>query len=352
MVEQKHKFPYRWTLRDAVFTNDKGTVFSCFSGGGGSSMGYKMAGFDVIGCNEIDPRMMKVYKNNLHPKYSFLNPIQEFKERGELPKELYELDILDGSPPCSSFTMAGLRSKAWGETKKFREGQTEQVLDTLFFDFIDVAERLRPKVVIAENVKGLLLGDAIKYVREIYERFDRAGYYCQHWLLDASVMGVPQKRERVFFICLRKDLADQFLYQANMFDILPKINMDFSEPIIPFSEIMTMDQGHANGVLRKIWGITAKGENPPGNSYFSYVKGHENKPLPTIVGGGKNVTVTIMHPTIERFLNNEEVILGSSFPTDYDFSGQRAGYVCSMCVPPVMIAQIALRVYEEWLSKI
>lgn len=61
-------------------------------------MGYKLAGFDVIGCNEIDPRMMEVYRRNHNPKYSYLEPIQTFKLRDDLPDELYDLDILDGSP--------------------------------------------------------------------------------------------------------------------------------------------------------------------------------------------------------------------------------------------------------------
>ena len=131
------KFPYKWTLADANFTKDKGKVFSCFACGGGSTMGYKLAGFDVLGCNEIDPKMIEAYKTNHKPKYAFLEPIQEFKLRDDLPEELYNLDILDGSPPCSSFSMAGNREEDWGKEKKFREGQAEQVLDTLFFDFID-----------------------------------------------------------------------------------------------------------------------------------------------------------------------------------------------------------------------
>ncbi len=60
-----------------------------------------------------------------------------------------------------------------------------------------MAKKLQPKVVVAENVKGLLLGEAKQYVRQIYREIDLAGYYCQHWLLDASKMGVPQRRERV-----------------------------------------------------------------------------------------------------------------------------------------------------------
>ena len=110
-----HKFDYRWTLADANFTKDKGKVFSCFACGGGSSMGYKLAGFDVIGCNEIDNRMMYIYCQNHNPKFPFLEPIQTFKERTDLPPELFNLDILDGSPPCSTFSTAGSREEAWGK---------------------------------------------------------------------------------------------------------------------------------------------------------------------------------------------------------------------------------------------
>lgn len=181
-----HKYDYRWTLKDADFTRDKGKVFSCFACGGGSTMGYKLAGFDVIGCNEIDHRMMYTYCQNHNPRFPFLEPIQTFKEKNDLPPELFNLDILDGSPPCSTFSIAGSREDAWGKMKHFREGQAEQVLDTLFFDFIDLAKKLQPKVVVAENVKGLLLGEAKDYVRRIYDGFEDAGYYCQHWLLDAQ----------------------------------------------------------------------------------------------------------------------------------------------------------------------
>ena len=142
-------------------------------------MGYKLAGFDVIGCNEIDNRMMYIYCQNHNPHFPFLEPIQTFKDKEDLPPELFNLDILDGSPPCSTFSMAGSREEAWGKMKKFREGQAEQVLDTLFFDFIQLAKRLQPKVVVAENVKGLLLGSAKEYVTNIYRGFDDAGILCE-----------------------------------------------------------------------------------------------------------------------------------------------------------------------------
>jgi DNA (cytosine-5)-methyltransferase 1 len=165
--------------------------------------------------------------------------IQTFKERKDLPKELYNLDILDGSPPCSSFSMAGNREKDWGKEKVFREGQAEQVLDTLFFDFIDLAKELQPKVVVAENVAGMMMGTAKEYVKKVYEEFKKAGYQLriEPYLLDASKMGVPQKRRRVFFVALRNDLAPKFMEQIDMFQQAPKLELNFNEKEIPFKEI-------------------------------------------------------------------------------------------------------------------
>ncbi len=349
-----HRFPYRWTLKDANFTKDKGKVFSCFACGGGSTMGYKLAGFDVIGCNEIDPKMMEAYRANHNPKYSYLEPIQTFKLRDDLPKELYELDILDGSPPCSSFSMAGNRDKDWGKEKKFREGQAMQVLDTLFFDFIDLAAKLQPKVVVAENVKGILLGDAIQYVREIHREFDKAGYFIQHWLLDASKMGVPQRRERVFFIGLRKDLAKPFLRQINLFDIVPYLELKFNEAEIPFSLFAdeTDTNTKDNTIVSEYWNKVNEGESfsvaHEKGSYFGDYKESLNKPLQTIIGepnhGG-------WHPFIQRMLNKNELCNGGTFPLDYDFKGMKPKYLIGMSVPPVMTAQIATEIYNQWLCK-
>ena len=350
-----HEFPYKWTLKDAVFTKDKGNVFSCFACGGGSTMGYKLAGFNVLGCNEIDPKMMEAYKTNHNPKYAYLEPIQTFKLRTDLPQELYELDILDGSPPCSSFSMAGNREKDWGKEKKFREGQAKQILDNLFFDFIDLAKKLQPKVVIAENVKGLLLGSAKQYVRRIYREFDLAGYFVQHWLLDASKMGVPQKRERVFFIALRKDLAVPFLRQVDLFCVTPELKMKFNEKPIPFSSIRQSDGNQSAFNIGKCsikyWHLTDPGksfsQNHPKGSYFQEIKAHPSKVLPTL--RSKRFCYDYIEP---RQLYNIEGCLASTFPTDYNFLENKPYYLIGMSVPPVMTAQIAKQVYEQWLSKI
>lgn len=77
--------------------------------------------------------MNTVYVKNHSPKYNFCMDLRDFNKipSAELPEELFSLDILDGSPPCTTFSMAGQREKTWGKKKKFREGQTEQTLDDL-----------------------------------------------------------------------------------------------------------------------------------------------------------------------------------------------------------------------------
>lgn len=351
------KYNYEWTLKGANFTKDKGKVFSCFSCGGGSTMWYKLAGFDVIGCNEIDPRMMDVYIKNHNPKYPFLAPIQEFKHH-DLPDELFDLDILDGSPPCSSFSLAGNREKDWGKEKKFKEGQAEQVLDTLFFDFIELGKRLQPKVIIAENVKGILVGKAIDYVVKIYEEFDKAGYYVQHFLFDASTMGVPQKRERVFFLALRKDLANPFLYQKDIFTQMPYIDLDFDVEPILFREIADYQGREIIGKkTRYLWEQRKYGDADQSDANMRLYGKQGNFGQTYVYLDKVAYTLTskedcLLHYDKPYFLGKDEVCKITSFPMDYDFNNRLPHYICGMSVPPVMIAQIANQVYHQWLKNL
>jgi DNA (cytosine-5)-methyltransferase 1 len=354
----KHNFPYKWTLKESVFTKDKGKVFSCFACGGGSTMGYKLAGFDVIGHNDIDKKMIEVYKENHNPKFSFLESITTFAKRKDLPKELYNLDILDGSPPCSSFSMAGNREKDWGKEKKFKEGQALQILDTLFFDFIDLAKELQPKIVVAENVEGLLLGNAKSYVINIYKAFNKAGYVVQHFLLNASKMGVPQKRKRVFFIAMRKDLTPKFLHFIDMFTEVPKLDLVFNEPQIAVKEFDSGKPGHKlTPSIQKYWNDVPQGSSVCNyirglglkEKFFSYRKVNIDEPFCTILseydsGEFRHDLPTYFHP--------DDLIKGGSFPSDYNFLNLKHKYLIGMSVPPVMTAQIAKQIYEQWLCKL
>jgi DNA (cytosine-5)-methyltransferase 1 len=320
-------------------------------------MGYKLAGYDVVGCNDIDTKMNEIYVRNHHPKHNFLCDIRDMLVNMDLPEDLYNLDILDGSPPCSSFSMAGSREDAWGKMKKFREGQVEQVLDTLFFDFIALAKKLQPKVIIAENVKGILLVEAIDYVRRIYEDFEEAGYYCQHWLLNAKDMGVPQRRERVFFICIRKDIATPFLETASLFEEKPVLELTFNEEPILFGEFADYKGTEIKGEkLRYYWENRIPEDDGMGDTTmrilgkekcFNHRYDKENEVCHTLTA--KDACFCYSQP---RRHSVSDVLHMSTFPQDYDFINQSPHYVCGMSVPPVMMAQIASRVYEQWLSKI
>jgi len=334
-------FTYKWSLKDLKEVPKNGLkVFSCFACGGGSTMGYKMSGYEVMGCNEIDPKMMAVYKINHKPKYAYLEPIQTFKGRKDLPQELFNLDILDGSPPCSSFSMAGNREKDWGKNKVFSEGQAKQVLDDLFFDFIDLAKVLQPKVIVAENVKGLIAGHAKGYIKKILERLDSIGYETQLFQLNAATMGVPQKRDRVFFISRRKDLK------------LPKIKLEFNEKPILFKEIRNGEGAKPLSPRElKIWKnkmpgesgfsqVLKRTEDRDSNFSMRFFNDHETPCTLTT----KNNFVVSEEP---RRISPIEIISMSSFPKDYDFRGTHPRYFCGMSVPPLMIHKISKEIKEQ-----
>jgi DNA (cytosine-5)-methyltransferase 1 len=325
-----------WKRSDVKKTHGL-TVFSCFHCGGGSSFGYKLAGFDVFGGVEIDPEMMNIYRANHNPKYSYLMGVEEFKNipDSELPIELFNLDVLDGSPPCSSFSMAGSREDAWDKKKKFREGQVDQVLDDLFFHFIDIAEKLKPKIVVAENVKGLLVGAARGYVKEIFAHFRRIGYEPQLFLLNASKMGVPQARERTFFIARRADLN------------IPKIELLFDETARTVANAFDGLNDNSTGKIlteraRDLYLRTVPGDSfakANNGSWFNWIRLRNDRPANTLPA-----TCMLCHPSEPRFISYPEAVRLQSFPEDYDFLGVDARYVCGMSVPPLMMQRVASKV--------
>jgi DNA (cytosine-5)-methyltransferase 1 len=334
----KHKFPYKWNLKDGYpatgIEPNNLNIFGTFICGGGSTMGYKLAGFNHLGGVEIDQKVAEVYRINHQPKYLYVEDIREFVKRNDLPADLYQLDILDGSPPCSSFSMAGNREKDWGKEKVFREGQTMQTLDDLFFDYIALAKKLQPKVVIAENVTGLIQGNAKSYVKKIKAGFEDAGYKVQLFLLNAASMGVPQKRERVFFICQRKDLN------------LPKLKLEFSFEQIPFIYI-TDDNDNSVKITEtysKYWDLAKEGESV--GKFMTKKKVNSKEPIGTITA---NVT-DAWHYKYKRPLNKIELCQCGTYPLDYDFQDVEPKYLIGMSVPPVMTAQIAHQIYLQWFK--
>lgn len=271
--------------------------------------------------------------------------------------ELHNLDILDASFPCSTFSIAGDREKAWGKEKVFREGQKAQRLDDLAFYSIALAKELQPKVVVFENVQGLLQGEAIEYVKEIYKQMDDAGYVLQHWLLNARNMGVPQNRPRVFFLGLRKDLCEPFMVQKDLFEQVPFINMEFDEKDIMLGEFADFEGRQVPQGVLKYWEQRTEKDNSIGDvvkridgrlSMFNNILLRKDKVCNTISA----MEDRLLYYDYPRYMSAHDTILASSFPLDYDFDGMKPWFACGMCVPPVMMANVATRIWNYWLSKI
>lgn len=345
-------FNYKWNLSDLENVPKNGlTVFSCFAGGGGSSQGYKMAGYDVIGCNEIDPRQMEIYKHNLKPRYSYLEDIRTFRERDDLPQELYELDILDASFPCSLFSSANLKADdKKGKEVKFREGQTKQTLDDLAFETIKLVDKLKPKICVFENVKGLLHEKNKWYVEQIYCQFKDIGYKICHHLIDCADLGVPQKRRRVFFFAVRDDIE---VPTSDLFGEYPMIDLNIKEDHIPFKEIDTDEDYSENTcypfLLKHydVWDPGTSYDKTPHNTGFNYKKINPNNPIFTIPAHADGGTY---HHKYKRQLNNDEYIAASSWSKDYDFLDQKIKYVLGMSVPPLAMYRIAKEIEKQWLT--
>lgn len=340
--------PWRWSLSDLPKPiEDAPKVFSCFSCGGGSSMGYKLAGYDVTGFCEIDPRVASVYEANLNPKLRYVMDLRDFNALNDLPDELYDLDILDGSPPCSTFSMSGARERSWMKAKRFAEGQKLQTLDDLFMVFLDTVEKLRPKVVVAENVTGLIKGNAKGYVNEVLNRFEELGYSTQMFWLDASEVGVPQKRERVFFI------ANRMGYEPLRIEVEPSDPVTFGQVRSERGEPFKSDSVMARLAPYRI---------PSDRSFKEIslrVRGKYSMFNNRIIGDSQVCdTITAKSINVRMYdglkMSREDFVNCSTFPQDYDFgdmsSNSAAQFLCGMSVPPKLMEHIAKQIKEQWLD--
>ena len=346
---QPHRFPYLWRLADGYPANGVENhgckVFGTFICGGGSSMGYKLAGYHHLGGVELDPKVAAIYKQNHNPEYLYIEDIRDFNKRDDLPLDLYDLDILYGSPPCSTFSTAGDREDAWGKEKRFAEGQKLQTLDDLVFVYCETIAKLRPKVCWLENVAGLVRGNGKVYAKKIVQRLTEIGYNVQVFLLNGATMGVPQIRERVFFIGLRKDFH------------FPKLVLNFNEQPILFKEIKDCTGKPITGDKTLLaWKYRLPTDSNLGDTNDRVLGKHSN--FNTFYAKDEQVlhTITASAQMIlysdPLKISTSEMLKASTFPIDYKATETKVLFLTGMSVPPLMSAQISYQIYKQWLSKI
>jgi len=169
-------------------------TYEMFAGYGGASFSLKKAqiDFETVGYSEIDKFAIQCYNQN------HIN----IKNYGDAMKinvnDLPDFDLLTGGFPCQSFSIAG---KGLGEL---------ETRGTLFNEIIRIAEIKKPKYMLLENVKGLTFKNHKKTFDKILSELKRIGYNVKWKILNSKNYGVPQNRERVFFVCFRNDIDNSF----------------------------------------------------------------------------------------------------------------------------------------------
>lgn len=240
------------------------TAVSFFAGCGSSSLGYRIAGYKILFANEFIDIAADTYAANAgkgtildRSDIRKLTPQQVLKAIG---LKRGELDLMDGSPPCKSFSTSGTRHNKWNEEVEYSEGVKQRV-DDLFDEYIRLVKGIMPKVFVAENVEGLAVGKALGFLNEIISGFEAAGYVVDSRIVDAADLGAPQQRRRLITIGVRKDIYRKLGLKAVPFpkpqrkivtvrDVLPhivrvrrahSIKTRFEPSDVPANTIMASD---------------------------------------------------------------------------------------------------------------
>jgi len=319
-------------------------VVSTFAGCGGSSLGYKRAGCNVSLAIDFEENAVKTYRMNFPKTTVWKRNIREVTGK-EILKQIGlkagQLDIFDGSPPCTPFSMAGKREDGWNKEYHHSSESKSQRTDDLFFEYIRLIDELKPKSFIGENVRGLIQGKAKGYFNIIFRKMRDTGYVVKAFDVNAKHFDVPQSRPRVIFIGIRNDLAPK---------VWPKLTtkkiISFQTAIknlkIPEDELIksrkVMNWPSVNKYLPRMKpGEKISKYHPKGNQ-FSWVRLSMGKPSPTI----DTRCYQRFHPTENRSLTPAELKRIASFPDNFKFLSFEDAWVrIGNSVPPNLMMNMA-----------
>jgi DNA (cytosine-5)-methyltransferase 1 len=313
------------------------TVISTFSGCGGSTLGYSMAGFRELLAIEWDKNAVDTFRLNFDIPVIFGDisevSVEQVLEMTGLKSE--ELDILDGSPPCQGFSTAGKR-------------QMDDPRNSLFKEYVRLLRGLKPKVFVMENVSGMVKGIMKLVFVEILKELKASGYKVSARLLNAMYFNVPQSRQRMIFIGVREDLGIESSHPE-----AESIPIDASRAIYKAS---IENVGQPKGLLVdrmksvKCGSNLAKTFNQ--NSLFSYVRMPIGKSSMTLQKSVSFGGITIFHPIENRNLSIGELKRICSYPDSFILPDDHKQAVNNMgnSVPPLFMRSIARHIREKILS--
>mgnify|MGYP006199559083 FL=1 len=362
---------------------EKFTVISTFAGGGGSSTGYKLAGGKVLLVNEFVEAARQTYSDNYSDTQILPQDIKsltgfDFLDAADIIPT--ELDILDGSPPCSAFSISGKRDKGWDQEKVYSDGKKVENIEDLFLEYVRIAKEIQPKIIVAENVKGITAGEAKKKLNEFINAFQNIGYDVTYKVMNAAHYGVPQARERTMFVCVREDVCEAVgLNFMTLNNVFPEENKEMVtlrhalEGIENDKEEEQMLLDYVQGGFQKKWIELLEFDPPkhlkpsderfidinPKRSMFNMIRPCQDLPCPTLTQRGQQTVVSgVFHPMKNRKFTVPELKRIMSLPEDFvmksdretvakrfDQSAERIGRM----VAPKMMAALANSLYEKVL---
>lgn len=338
-------------------------VISLFSGCGGSSLGYKQAGFNVLFANEFVPAAAETYKANFPNTIIDSTDVRKVTAEyilNEIGMKKGELDLMDGSPPCGSFSMLGNREGNWGKTHHYSDGIWQQT-DDLYFEYIRILKGIQPKVFLAENVAALASTLAKGYFNDIFKGLTDAGYKVQAAILNAQYYGVPQSRKRLFFMGVRGDLPFQPSFPSPTVKKLVTVREAFKG--VENSEWELHEARDLYPGIKEWVRVTPTGmhtsEIHPKGSYYSMSRLSWNKPSPTVITISRKAIEdhkcsALLHPTETRYLTISELKRICTFPDDFKVTGNfsQKWERFARAVPPLLMKTLANHIKVNLLDRI
>tara|TARA_B100000161_G_scaffold173284_1_gene124348 strand:- start:565 stop:1404 length:840 start_codon:yes stop_codon:yes gene_type:complete len=260
---------------------------------------------------------------------------------------------------------------AFGKTKGYSDIKEVSNIEDLFFEFLRVADVIKPKVIIAENVAGLTMGEAKQYFNKIQNTFEKIGYDVCAKVLNSAYFGVPQSRSRVFFIGVRSDITLQigltFMNIESIFPTESKSTVVLKDALNNLEyddeEVKTLTEKFTNTAYWKDTGskmplnpdkvLTGCDFHPKGH-HFNLKRVSLEKPAPTLTAMGSNdTTAGAFHWNEPRKLTIGELKRIQSLPDDFVLTGkwnQQSERIGRM-VPPLLLKSIADSVYENVIKE-
>lgn len=193
-------------IQDLSLSGGRPKVLDLFAGAGGFSLGFKAAGFEVVGACELDEWASDTIRSNFPEETVLSGDIRKISE-ADFRNKFGEVDVIIGGPPCQGFSIANVGGR-----------KADDPRNTLFREYLRAVKALNPELAIIENVAGLLTKRTPEkrlYIDIIQEELNQLGYETEVALLHAQNFGVPQIRPRLIIIGSRKALRNPFPSQTH-----------------------------------------------------------------------------------------------------------------------------------------